>query len=161
MALTASKGWDDLGTSWRQFCFQQLTTDLSRDPGDMRLGRVHDANACWAVAIAPDSEILRQAGQLPKLPAADLEVKQGGLADENAAVIAGWLTPPAPPRPGQRTDAPSRAPSPPDAPLRQPPSEHPHQSPSRPTQYQSPPPHPPAAVTRPCARRSEVALWTL
>ena len=42
MALTASKGWDDLGTSWRQFCFQQLTTDLSRDPGDMRLGRVHD-----------------------------------------------------------------------------------------------------------------------
>lgn len=50
--------------------------------------------------MAPDSEIVRQAGRLPKLPAADLEVKQGGLADENAAVIAGWLTLPAPPRPG-------------------------------------------------------------
>ena len=36
------QGWDNLGTSWRQFCFPQLTTDLSRDPGDVRLGRVHD-----------------------------------------------------------------------------------------------------------------------
>ena len=32
-ALTAPKGWDNLGISWRQFCFSQLTTDLSRDPG--------------------------------------------------------------------------------------------------------------------------------
>jgi hypothetical protein len=41
--------------------------------------------------MAPDSEIVRQAGQLPKPPAADLELSRGGLADENAAVIAGWL----------------------------------------------------------------------
>ena len=41
--------------------------------------------------MAPDSEIVRQAGQLPKPPAADLELSRGGLADENAAVIAGWF----------------------------------------------------------------------
>jgi hypothetical protein len=54
MARTAPKGWDNLATSSRLFCFPQLTTDVSHDPGDARTGsRPHAAGG--ALDSSPNS----------------------------------------------------------------------------------------------------------